>query len=102
MALEIRQSLKLTQSLIMTQKLQQAIKLLQLSRLELEGEIQQVLESNPVLEDSELQFEEKPGGRRGSSTFPSSPATASRLRKPRSPTMAKPSHLWKSGTGTVF
>ena len=59
MALEIRQSLKLTQSLIMTQKLQQAIKLLQLSRLELEGEIQQVLESNPVLEDSELQFEEK-------------------------------------------
>lgn len=60
MALEIRQSLKLTQSLIMTQKLQQAIKLLQLSRLELEGEIQQVLESNPILEDSELQFEEKP------------------------------------------
>src|SRR5512147_849441 len=60
MALELRQSLKLTQSLIMTQKLQQAIKLLQLSRLELEGEIQQVLETNPVLEDSELQFEEKP------------------------------------------
>ena len=55
-----RQSLKLTQSLIMTQKLQQAIKLLQLSRLELEGEIQQVLETNPVLEDAELQFEEKP------------------------------------------
>ncbi|HEY9073828.1 MAG TPA: RNA polymerase sigma-54 factor, partial [Desulfobaccales bacterium] len=62
MALEIRQSLKLTQSLIMTQKLQQAIKLLQLSRLELEGEIQQVLETNPVLEDSELQFDEKPAG----------------------------------------
>jgi RNA polymerase sigma-54 factor len=59
MALEIRQSLKLTQSLIMTQKLQQAIKLLQLSRLELEGEIQQVLESNPVLEDAELQGETK-------------------------------------------
>ena len=53
MALEIRQNLKLTQSLIMTQKLQQAIKLLQLSRLELEGEIQQILESNPVLEDAE-------------------------------------------------
>ena len=59
MALEIRQSLKLTQSLIMTQKLQQAIKLLQLSRLELEGEIQQVLESNPVLEDTELPGDEK-------------------------------------------
>lgn len=59
MALEIRQNLKLTQSLIMTQKLQQAIKLLQLSRLELEGEIQQILESNPVLEDAELQGESK-------------------------------------------
>ncbi len=62
MPLELRQNLKLTQSLIMTQKLQQAIKLLQLSRLELEGEIQQVLESNPVLEDSETQSQEKPGG----------------------------------------
>jgi len=62
MPLELRQNLKLTQSLIMTQKLQQAIKLLQLSRLELEGEIQQVLESNPVLEDSETQEQEKPGG----------------------------------------
>ena len=62
MPLELRQNLKLTQSLIMTQKLQQAIKLLQLSRLELEGEIQQVLESNPVLEDSEVEGQEKPGG----------------------------------------
>jgi len=62
MPLELRQNLKLTQSLIMTQKLQQAIKLLQLSRLELEGEIQQVLESNPVLEDSEIQVQEKPEG----------------------------------------
>jgi RNA polymerase sigma-54 factor len=57
MALEIRQSLRLTQTLIMTQKLQQAIKLLQLSRMELVGEIQQALETNPVLE--EAQFEEK-------------------------------------------
>jgi RNA polymerase sigma-54 factor len=57
MALEIRQSLKLTQTLIMTQKLQQAIKLLQLSRMELVGEIQQALETNPILE--EATFEEK-------------------------------------------
>ena len=44
----------------MTQKLQQAIKLLQLSQLELVGEIQQVLETNPVLE--EAQFEEGEAG----------------------------------------
>jgi RNA polymerase sigma-54 factor len=53
MALEIRQHLKLAQTLIMTQKLQQAIKLLQLSRLELVGEINQALETNPVLEEEE-------------------------------------------------
>ncbi len=53
MALEIRQSLKLTQTLIMTQKLQQAIKLLQLSRMELLDEIHQVLEANPVLEETQ-------------------------------------------------
>ena len=53
MALEIRQNLKLTQTLIMTQKLQQAIKLLQLSRMELVGEIQQALETNPVLEETQ-------------------------------------------------
>ncbi len=42
--------LKFSQSLTMTPQLQQAIKLLQLSSLELEAEIQEVLESNPLLE----------------------------------------------------
>jgi len=42
--------LKISQSLTMTPQLQQAIKLLQLSSLELEAEIQEVLESNPLLE----------------------------------------------------
>ncbi len=42
--------LKISQSLTMTPQLQQAIKLLQLSSLDLEAEIQDVLESNPLLE----------------------------------------------------
>ncbi len=42
--------LKLSQSLTMTPQLQQAIKLLQLSSLDLEAEIQEALESNPLLE----------------------------------------------------
>ena len=42
--------LKLSQSLTMTPQLQQAIKLLQLSSLDLEAEIQDALESNPLLE----------------------------------------------------
>ena len=42
--------LKLGQQLTMTPQLQQAIKLLQLSTLDLQQEIHQALESNPMLE----------------------------------------------------
>lgn len=42
--------LKLGQTLTMTPQLQQAIRLLQLSSLELQSEIQEILESNPMLE----------------------------------------------------
>lgn len=45
--------LKLGQHLTMTPQLQQAIRLLQLSTLELQSEIQQVLEENPMLEQDE-------------------------------------------------
>ncbi len=51
----MKQSLQLRigQSLTMTPQLQQAIRLLQLSTLELQTEIQEVLESNPMLEVEE-------------------------------------------------
>jgi RNA polymerase sigma-54 factor len=45
--------LRLGQSLTMTPQLQQAIRLLQLSSLELQTEIQQTLESNPLLEQED-------------------------------------------------
>ncbi len=45
--------LKLGQSLTMTPQLQQAIRLLQLSTLDLQNEIQEALDSNPMLEVSE-------------------------------------------------
>lgn len=45
--------LRIGQQLTMTPQLQQAIRLLQLSSLELQTEIQQALESNPLLEQSE-------------------------------------------------
>jgi len=55
--------LKIGQSLTMTPQLQQAIKLLQLSSLELQTEIQQTLDTNPLLEQednlSEIQLQEK-------------------------------------------
>ncbi len=46
-------SLRLGQQLAMTPQLQQAIRLMQLSALELKAEIQQTIESNPMLDLSE-------------------------------------------------
>jgi RNA polymerase sigma-54 factor len=45
--------LKLGQHLTMTPQLQQAIRLLQLSTIELQSEIQEALETNPMLEIAE-------------------------------------------------
>jgi len=45
--------LKIGQHLTMTPQLQQAIRLLQLSTLELQTEVQDALESNPMLEQDE-------------------------------------------------
>lgn len=50
------------QSLSMTPQLQQAIRLLQLSSLELHGEIQQMFETNPMLEKDEEFTAEKDAG----------------------------------------
>lgn len=52
--------LRLGQQLTMTPQLQQAIRLLQLSSLELQTEIQQALESNPLLEQSENEERQEP------------------------------------------
>ena len=52
--------LKLGQQLTMTPQLQQAIKLLQLSTLDLQQEIQQALESNPMLEVAEDEADPQP------------------------------------------
>ncbi|WP_028115738.1 RNA polymerase factor sigma-54 [Ferrimonas senticii] len=48
--------LKLGQQLTMTPQLQQAIRLLQLSTLDLQQEIQEALDSNPLLEQSEDEY----------------------------------------------
>lgn len=50
--------LRFSQQLAMTPQLQQAIRLLQLSTLELQQEIQLALESNPLLESVDDQYEE--------------------------------------------
>ena len=51
--MKISLQLKLGQQLTMTPQLQQAIRLLQLSTLDLQNEIHEALESNPMLEVDE-------------------------------------------------
>lgn len=49
--------LRLSQQLAMTPQLKQAIRLLQLSTLKLQQEIQQALESNPLLKQTDSHYE---------------------------------------------
>jgi RNA polymerase sigma-54 factor len=60
--------LKLGQHLTMTPQLQQAIRLLQLSTLELQSEVQQALEENPMLEQDEDNFDNSPSSENDSHT----------------------------------
>ena len=60
--------LKLGQQLTMTPQLQQAIRLLQLSTLDLQQEIQEALDSNPMLEHSEDSSEIENSGENSEST----------------------------------
>lgn len=61
----MRQSLQLRmgQQLTMTPQLQQAIRLLQLSTLDLQQEIQEALDSNPLLEVEEQDYSEDAAGK---------------------------------------
>jgi RNA polymerase sigma-54 factor len=54
--------LRLHQQLALTPQLQQAIRLLQLSSVELEMELREALESNPLLELTEVDGEESANG----------------------------------------
>ena len=56
--------LKVSQQLTMTPQLQQAIRLLQLSTLDLQPEIQEAIDSNPLLD-----VEEESGERDGEKMF---------------------------------
>ncbi len=71
--------LKLGQQLAMTPQLQQAIRLLQLSTLDLQQEIQEALESNPLLEHDEGQEQDtdQEGSQHEQHTGPQETATAS-------------------------
>lgn len=68
-------SLKLGQQLTMTPQLQQAIRLLQLSALDLQQEIQETLETNPMLELSDEVEQAQSEGGEGTEEQPSIEAT---------------------------
>ena len=68
--------LRLNQQLALTPQLQQAIRLLQLSSVELEMELQQALESNPLLEMAEANGSDSADGSDGESANGSDEAPA--------------------------
>ena len=80
--------LKLGQQLTMTPQLQQAIRLLQLSTLDLQQEIHQALESNPMLELIENNEEDETP----------TPADSSTTTDPKSTTEAEPSTTTRDNT----
>jgi RNA polymerase sigma-54 factor len=73
-------NLRLNQQLALTPQLQQAIRLLQLSSVELEMELREALESNPLLELPDEQTEAPPNGEaaNGADTAPSAEFEAPR------------------------
>jgi RNA polymerase sigma-54 factor len=52
--------IRINQQLALTPQLQQAIRLLQLSQLELEAELRQIVEGNPILELGVEQEDDEP------------------------------------------
>jgi RNA polymerase sigma-54 factor len=60
MAIELKQQVRLSQQLVMTPQLQQAIKLLQLNQIELVSLVQEELQENPVLEESDVSEDATP------------------------------------------
>jgi RNA polymerase sigma-54 factor len=76
--------LKLGQHLTMTPQLQQAIRLLQLSTLELQSEIQEALESNPMLEIAEDGNTETTSDRREESSGERTESVSSELESAES------------------
>ena len=86
MALELKQQVRLSQQLVMTPQLQQAIKLLQLNRVELLDLVQQELQENPALEESDT--EEAPTSEEVADATPDSGAAS---EEPATPGEALPS-----------
>src|SRR5579875_2295587 len=66
---------RLNQQLTLTPQLQQAIRLLQLSQLELEAELRQIAEGNPLLEFEEETAPEEDGDESGYNAAPAEAPT---------------------------
>lgn len=99
----MKQSLqiKVGQSLTMTPQLQQAIRLLQLSSLEMQQEIQEVLESNPLLELADEDFGDDPETAASESTESSDSGEVDFAAKAEAPTEASSAEAegdWDSNT----
>ena len=91
----MKQSLefKLGQQLTITPQLQQAIRLLQLSSVELQQEIQEALESNPLLEENE-EFETRSASDEPASPNPMPTTNPTGTRARITTTVQSPAATW--------
>ena len=92
--------LRLGQQLTMTPQLQQAIRLLQLSSLELQQEIQQALDNNPLLEQEEAELQETHAEvKQDESQLDSSDAMAQEQMPDELPVDSSWDDVYSAGTG---
>lgn len=90
--------LRLSQQLAMTPQLQQAIRLLQLSTLELQQELQQALESNPLLEQTDVHDEVETRETQDSETLDAADALEQKEMPEELPLDASWDEIYTAGT----
>ncbi len=90
--------LRLSQQLAMTPQLQQAIRLLQLSTLELQQELQQALDSNPLLEQTDFHDEIDAQATRDTETLDTADALEQKEMPDELPLDASWDEIYTAGT----
>lgn len=100
--MKARLQTSLGQSLVMTPQLRQAIRLLQMSTVELQAEVAEAIETNPLLEWADEARLQEPEGGSGDGTGDAAPAGAAEDSPPEGEDWAPEEAPWQSGGGSGY
>src|SRR5690606_17052160 len=100
--MKARLQTSLGQSLVMTPQLRQAIRLLQMSTVELQAEVAEAIETNPLLEWADEARLQEPEGGSGDGTGDAAPAGAAADSPPEGEDWAPEEAAWQSGGGSGY